>query len=370
MEKLKGIFGFGCMRLPMKGEDVDTEQFKQMVDAYMDAGFNYFDTARVYIDGKSETAIRDCIVSRYPRESFVLTDKLSGSQFSSQSDIEPLLKSQLSSCGVEYFDIYLMHSQSAGSYAKFKSCRAYETALELRDKGLFRHFGISFHDTPELLREILTEYPQIEVVQIQFNYMDYDDPVVQSRRCYEVCREFNKPVLVMEPVKGGNLAALPKKAGEAIEALGGGSPAAYALRFAAGFEGMLAILSGMSTIEQVRENVAVMRELRPLDDRERSALKAVCDTVRETHLVACTRCRYCVAGCPKSIPIPDVFSCLNSRQVYSDWSTIFYYEVYTENKGKASSCIKCGKCESICPQHLPIRELLKTAADTFETEDE
>ena len=234
MDRIKKNFGFGAMRLPIKDGEVDIAQTCRMVDAFLDAGFNYFDTAHGYLDGKSEPTLRECLTSRYPRERYVLTTKLSGYLFQTEADIRPLFQSQLKACGVDYFDFYLMHAQSAKSFEKFKQCRAYETALALKAEGKVRHMGISFHDRAEVLEQILTEYPQIEVVQIQFNYADYDDPKVEGRRCYEVCRKFGKPVIVMEPVKGGNLVNLPEPALEVFRALGGGSPASYAIRFAAG----------------------------------------------------------------------------------------------------------------------------------------
>ena len=209
MEHIRKNFGFGCMRLPMDGENVNIPETKQMVDAFLDAGFNYFDTAHGYLQGKSETALRECLTSRYPRERYILTDKLTANFFKTEADIRPFFESQLAACGVEYFDFYLMHAQGAGNYPHFRECHAYETAFRLKAEGKVRHVGISFHDTAEVLEQILTDYPDIEVVQIQFNYLDYDDPAVQSRRCYEVCRKHGKPVIVMEPVKGGNLVNLP-----------------------------------------------------------------------------------------------------------------------------------------------------------------
>ena len=209
MDGIKKNFGFGAMRLPMKGSEVDLDQTRQMVDTFLAEGFNYFDTAHGYIQGKSETALKACLTSRYPRDQYILTNKLTGGFFKSEEEIRPLFAQQLAACGVDYFDFYLMHAQNANEFQKFKACRAYETAFALKAEGKVRHVGISFHDTADVLEQILTEYPQIEVVQIQFNYVDYDDPAVQSRKCYEVCRKHNKPVLVMEPVKGGNLVNLP-----------------------------------------------------------------------------------------------------------------------------------------------------------------
>ena len=367
MERIRKNFGFGCMRLPMKGDEVDTEQFTRMVDTFMEAGFNYFDTAHGYISTKSEPAIRECLTSRYPRDSYVLTDKLSGSFFKEESDIRSFFRSQLEICGVDYFDFYLMHAQSADSFAKFKRCRAYETALELKAEGKIRHMGISFHDTADVLDQILTEYPQVEVVQLQLNYVDWEDPAVQSRKCWEVCRKHNKPVIVMEPCKGGSLAQLPDDAKAALDTLGGGSPASYAIRFAAGQEGVFMVLSGMSDMAQMEDNIGFMKQFQPLDDREMAAVAQVCAAFRGQDLIPCTACRYCTDGCPMKISIPDLFACMNAKKTFQTWNADYYYEsVHTVNSGKASACVKCGKCEAACPQHLPIRELLVKVAEEFE----
>lgn len=367
MERIKKNFGFGCMRLPMKNDEVDIEQTCHMVDTFLENGFNYFDTAHGYINGKSESALKECLTSRYPRDRYILTDKLTNFFFKKQEDIRPLFESQLKACGVDYFDFYLMHAQSAEIFEYFKKCHAYETALELKEEGKIRHFGISFHDTAEVLEQILTEYPQIEVVQIQFNYLDYEDPAVQSRKVYEVCRKFGKPVIVMEPVKGGSLVNLPEKAKSILEELHGGSPASYAIRFAAGFDGMLMVLSGMSNMEQMEDNISFMKNFKPLNENEKDAVRNVCEVFSSMNLIACTACRYCVAGCPKHISIPDLFALMNTKQIHHDWNADYYYnQVHTKAGGKASSCIKCGKCEKACPQHLPIRELLVDVANEFE----
>ncbi len=368
--EINGNFGFGCMRLPMKDGKVDYEEFCRMADAFIDAGFNYFDTAHGYIGGQSETAIRDCVSKRYDRSRFLLTNKLTDPYFKKQEDICPFFEQQLAWCGVDYFDFYLMHAQDKNNYQKFKRCKAYETAYALKEEGLIRHFGISFHDKAEVLDRILTEHPEVEIVQIQFNYVDYDDASVEARKVYEVCEKHGKPVIVMEPVKGGSLVRLPEQADAILRELKGGSNAAYAIRFAASFPNMAMVLSGMSDMAQMEDNLSAMRDFTPLNEAEHAAIRRVCDIFRSLNLIPCTSCRYCVEEneCPKGIRIPDMFSSLNAHEAFHNWNTGYYYNTVITGggHGKASECIRCGKCEKVCPQHLPIRELLKNVAATFE----
>ena len=368
--EIHGNFGFGCMRLPMKDGKVNYDEFCRMADAFIASGLNYFDTAHGYIGGQSETAIRDCVAKRHARSEFLLTDKLTTPYFNKEEDIRPFFESQLRACGVEYFDFYLMHAQDRNNYQKYKRCRAYETALQLKAEGKLRHFGISFHDKAEVLDMILTEHPEIEIVQIQFNYVDYEDASVESRKVYEVCEKHGKPVIVMEPVKGGSLVNLPAEADRILRGLNGGSNASYALRFAASFPNMAMVLSGMSNMEQMEDNLSAMRDFVPLSEAEKEAVQKVCDIFRGLNLVPCTGCRYCVdeSQCPRGIRIPDMFSSLNAHEAFHNWNTGYYYNnvITGEGHGKASACIRCGKCEKVCPQHLPIRELLKKVAITFE----
>ena len=355
--EIKKNFGFGCMRMKTKDGEVDYDEFRQMIDTFLESGFNYFDTARIYYDGKSEIALRECLTSRYPRDSFVLTDKLSPNSFQCREDIEPFFNSQLEACGVEYFDFYLMHTQTSRNYDHYKSNGAYEEAFRLKKEGKIRHVGISFHDSAEFLDKLLTENPGVEVVQLQFNYVDYEDDRVQSRLCYEVCVKHGKPVLVMEPVKGGQLVNMPAPAGKVLDDLGGGSRASYAIRFAASFPNVIMVLSGMQDMPMVLDNVSYMKDFLPLDEREMEAVQKVAAIYRGEEQIPCTGCRYCVDDCPQQILIPDLFAAVNTGK--NEGKTADLTRI---PGGKAADCVRCGKCEENCPQFLPIRTLLRRLA--------
>jgi len=350
--EIKKNFGFGCMRLPMVGDKVDIPQTTKMVDTFLARGFNYFDTAHGYIGGQSETALKQCLTSRHPRESYILTNKLSGNFFKTAEEVRPLVQQQLDACGVEYFDFFLMHAMNASGHQRYLDLGCYDIAQELKAEGKIRHMGISFHDTAEVLDNILTDRPDIEIVQIQYNYVDYDDPIIQSKQCYEVCKKHNKPVIVMEPVKGGSLVNLPQKALDLMK----DCPASYAIRFAADPENMVMVLSGMSTQEQMEDNLRYMENYQHLTQEDKDIIDRVRTIYQGQHRIPCTACRYCVDGCPAGIPIPDLFAAFNE----------FRQEKRTDTDGfsKAAECVECGQCEDICPQKLSIRELLKEVANT------
>ena len=357
-DKVKGNLGFGCMRLPMVDNQVDKEEFNRMIDAFIAAGFNYFDTAHGYIDGKSETAIRDCLSKRYKREEFVLVNKLSYWTFEKEEDVIPLFEKQLELCGVEYFDFYLFHCMNHVGYEKHKKCNTFEIIKKLKEQGKIKHIAMSFHDTAEFLDLILSEQPYIEAVQLQFNYLDYDDPTVQSKACYDVSVKHGKKVMIMEPVKGGALADLPKEALEVIKKLGNGSEASYALRFAASFPEVFMVLSGMGNMEMMNDNINTFKNFTPIAEEEFEIFDEAREIIRKTKQVPCTKCNYCKEICPSKIPISELFSIYNSLM----GAKIPYLEAKEKligYKDKISSCIKCGKCESNCPQSIKIREELK-----------
>ena len=372
--EIKGNLGFGLMRLPMKGDEVDHEELSKMVDSYLDAGFNYFDTAHPYHGGKSEIAMRECLVKRHDRKEFLVADKLTEPYFQKTEDIRPFFDSQLKWCGVDYFDFYLMHAQNSSNYGKFQRCKAYETCSGIRDEGLIRHLGISFHDKASLLEKILSDHPEVEFVQIQFNYFDYDNMNVESRKVYEVCEDHGLPVVVMEPLKGGHLVNLPDEADKVLRGLGGGSNASYALRFAASFPNMVSVLSGMGSTSQMEDNLSTMKDFAPLSEEERDALWKVRDILNGMNTIQCTGCRYCIEenDCPMDIQIPDMFSALNSFKAFNDWNSSFFYKtsITANGRGLASDCVECGNCEAVCPQNLDIRDILKEVAEAFEKKKE
>ncbi|MFR7991923.1 MAG: aldo/keto reductase [Lachnospiraceae bacterium] len=360
--ELKQNFGFGCMRLPMDHDEVDDVEFTKMIDTFLENGFCYFDTAHGYLSGKSEQAIKRCLTSRHPRESYLLTNKLTQPYFHSESDIRPFFEQQLNACGVDYFDFYLMHAVSSENYPHFVNCHAFEIAQQLKNEGKIRRVGMSFHDKAHVLDRILTEHPEIEVVQLQFNYADFDDPVVESDKCYNVCVAHGKPVIVMEPVKGGRLVDLPAEAGALLDQLQNGSYASYALRFCASFPQVCMILSGMGNMDMMRENIRVMSECSPLSDQERETIDRVRDILKTKSLIGCTACRYCVDGCPKHIPIPELFACYNEKKQRPKSDISERYLACTQGGGLPTDCIQCGACERVCPQHLNIIKLLRSTA--------
>ena len=349
--EIKKNFGFGCMRFPMKGEVVDTAAVTEMVDYFMASGFNYFDTARPYHSGTSEGVLKECLTSRYPRESYVLTNKLSPTKFEKEADIRPLFEDQLKACGVEYFDFYLFHANSAERHQKFTDTRAYDIIQELKAEGKIRHVGMSFHDSARVLDKILTDRPEIEVVQLQLNYVDWDDPKVQSRKCYEVCKKHGKPVLVMEPVKGGTLVDLPEKAKKELKGM---SPAQLAIRFAAGWPNVFMVLSGMSNMEQMQENVSFMKEFKPLNYTEEQTVERIRAIYQAQNRIPCTGCKYCVDGCFGKINIPQVFACMNDVLEGKEGAMEAYHAL---DRG-ADRCIGCDMCSHVCPQGLNIRMLM------------
>lgn len=366
--------GFGLMRLPQTDPDdysaVDYEAVKKMADEFLVKGFTYFDTAAPYHGGNSEVAFREAVAKRYPRSAYTITDKLSLFMIQKPEDMQGFFSGQLDRLGVDYVDYYLLHGLGGPSYRQAEDFRAFEFVQKLKEKGKVRHIGLSFHDKAELLDEILTKHPEMEYVQLQLNYLDWEDATVQSRLCYEVALKHRKPVLVMEPIKGGSLVNIPEEAASLLrEKQPELSIASWAIRFAASPDNVMMVLSGMSNEEQLVDNLSYMEDFQPLTEEEQATVLRAAEIIRNSIAIPCTACRYCIDGCPKKIAIPDYFAVYNNLKRFGGPQAMVartYYGNLTQTHGKASDCIQCGKCERHCPQHLPIRQYLRDVAAELE----
>ncbi len=367
--------GFGMMRLPLQNPQdwgsVDVELVKQMVDRFLEQGFTYFDTAWMYCGGKSEEVVKEALVSRHPRDSFTLTTKLPAYMLKKEEDREWLFNEQLRRTGAGYFDYYWLHDVNSHSIKTFDRLRCWDFIQEKKAAGLVRHIGFSFHDGPELLDKILSEHPEVEYVQLQLNYLDWDSIGVQSRACYEVATRHGKPVIVMEPVKGGTLANVPDELEQLFRSREPEmSVPSWAIRFAASQDNVMVVLSGMSNMEQLLDNTGYMQDFRPLNEEELAMMKTAAEIINRNITVPCTGCSYCTVNCPMNIAIPKYFSLYNldmqeiKEKGWTPQSN--YYKNLTLTNGKASDCIRCGQCEAMCPQHLPIRKYLEDVAAHFE----
>lgn len=360
--------GFGFLRLPQKEYgSIDYEAVNDLVDMFLSLGGRYFDTAYTYHDGFSEEAIRRCLAERWPRDSFVLSDKLPGYIFKSYKECRACFEEQLRRCGVEYFDIYMLHGINKENYENAVRNGEFRLLRELKSEGLAKSIGFSYHDTPQLLDRILTEQPDVDVVLLQINYLDWDSEVIRAAECYETARRHEKRIMIMEPVKGGTLAKLPEEAEKLLRELRPNDSAArWAMRFAAGLEGVEAVLSGMNELGQIEDNMSPME---PLGKEERDALTRCAEIVRADTPIACTACRYCERGCPKSIPISRYFSLYNElrRKPDDDWKVQPVYDAIAEKSARASECIDCRACQEVCPQQLPIAKYMRDVSAVFDS---
>lgn len=361
--------GFGLMRLPKEESGrIDLEQTKKMVDLFLEAGQTYFDTAYVYDGGDSERAAKAALVDRYPRESFTLATKLNTNMDGcSEQSAKQQFYTSLERTGAGYFDFYLLHALQAKSYKKYEQFGIWDFVKEQKEKGLIRHWGFSFHAGPELLDELLTEHSDVEFVQLQINYADWENPDVTARANYEVARKHGKSIVVMEPVKGGNLASVPEAVQNIFRNVDEkASMASWAIRYAASLDGILTVLSGMSSVEQMMDNLSYMKDFKPLDQEEQLAVQKAQEAMNAVQMIPCTACHYCTSGCPKQIPIPEIFAVRNEQLVRGQLEKgAADYEAVTAHAGAASDCIACGQCERVCPQQIPVIQRLTECAGVF-----
>ncbi len=376
--KIMSKLGMGLMRLPLMDENdqtsIDYEEVNKMVDAYMDAGFDYFDTAFVYHEGVGEAAFRKCVVERYPRESFKIATKLPLFVITEESQLEPIFAQQLENCGVDYIDYYMLHNVSGFTENAWKNVDLYSFIQKKKEEGYIKHIGISTHGNAEFLEEILFDHPELEFVLLQINYLDWEDEGIESRKCLEVARKYNKQVMIMEPYKGGFLADVPEEAEKIMKEYNPDrSVVSWAMRFVANIEDVEVVLTGASNLEQLESNIREFNDADPLNDEEMEIISQVSEIINSNITVDCTKCRYCVDTCPEDIDIAKIFDLYNKHKLletdeWTQFGNAYLNYSKLDGVGIASDCIECENCIEECPQQINIPEVLKDVAKTFETE--